>query len=253
MSTKVTLLIVWVVPNNADGVEFTSTDATPIATPETSRPASPSTTQPHPRKAIPGGRLSRRARKTVVTSAVPAVSSGDESVTRATKSKGPSKKMRKWHAEGLEDEVGEVALDYSAPTGEKIRKDPHADSVTPGNIVMVDPSSWGKRTGKGDFVLKDLDEEMESILASSRSKGIDQNVPKGIVGSGFGALGEFFKSIVKGKTITKEDLEKPLKSMEDHLLNKNVAREAAVRLCSSVEHELIGVKTDSFSSKLIDI
>ena len=38
--------------------------------------------------------------------------------------------------------------------------------------------------------------------------------------------------------------------MEEHLLKKNVAREAAVRLCEGVERELIGVKTASFESKL---
>ena len=36
--------------------------------------------------------------------------------------------------------------------------------------------------------------------------------------------------------------------MEDHLLNKNVAREAAVRLCESVERDLIGLKTSNFTT-----
>ena len=50
------------------------------------------------------------------------------------------------------------------------------------------------------------------------------------------------------KTLTKEDLEKPLKGIEDHLLKKNVALEAAVRLCQSVEHDLLGTKTGNFTS-----
>lgn len=49
-------------------------------------------------------------------------------------------------------------------------------------------------------------------------------------------------------TLTKSDLDKPMKAMEEHLLSKNVAREAAVRLCEGVERELIGVKTASFES-----
>jgi signal recognition particle receptor subunit alpha len=49
--------------------------------------------------------------------------------------------------------------------------------------------------------------------------------------------------------LTKEDLEKAMKGMEEHLLKKNVAREAALRLCEGVEKELIGVKTGSFESK----
>jgi signal recognition particle receptor subunit alpha len=39
-----------------------------------------------------------------------------------------------------------------------------------------------------------------------------------------------------------------MKGMEEHLLKKNVAREAAVRLCEGVEKELVGVKTGSFES-----
>jgi signal recognition particle receptor subunit alpha len=70
----------------------------------------------------------------------------------------------------------------------------------------------------------------------------------GIVGSSIGAIGGYFRNVVGGKTLTKEDLQKPLKSMEEHLLRKNVAREAAVRLCESVERDLIGMKTPSFTS-----
>jgi len=36
--------------------------------------------------------------------------------------------------------------------------------------------------------------------------------------------------------------------MEEHLLKKNVAREAAVRLCDSVEQSLLGTKTSNFTS-----
>ena len=232
-------------------MESTSTDVTPIATPDTSRPSSPSVRERHPHKPISGGRLSRRARKTAVSNTVPTASSGDETMSKPTKSKGPNKKMRKWHAEGLDDEDGEITLDYSAPTGGSTRTDPNVDRVTSKDTEMIDPNSWGKRTGKGDFVLKDLDDEIDSIIAQSREKTAQRSEPNSKIGSGFNALGDFFKNIVKGKIIAKEDLEKPLKNMEVHLLNKNVAREAAVRLCSSVEHDLIGVKIDSFSSKPI--
>ena len=41
-----------------------------------------------------------------------------------------------------------------------------------------------------------------------------------------------------------------MRGMEEHLLKKNVAREAAVRLCEGVERELVGAKTGSFESEL---
>jgi signal recognition particle GTPase len=62
------------------------------------------------------------------------------------------------------------------------------------------------------------------------------------------AIGGLFRNVVGGKTLTKEDLDKAMKGMEDHLLRKNVAREAAIRLCEGVERELIGVKTGNFES-----
>ena len=169
---------------------------------------------------------------------------------KAAKSKGASKKMRKWHADGLEDDTEKVALDYSASTNENNHTSIDADYVASERTEIIDPASWGQRTRKGDFILKDLDEEMDSIIAKSDNKSSDSSKANSTIGLGLGVVGELFRNIVQGKTISKADLEKPLKSMEDHLLKKNVAREAAVRLCISVEEDLIGVKVDSFSSKL---
>lgn len=112
----------------------------------------------------------------------------------------------------------------------------------------ISQDSWGKRTGKGEFVLKDLDEEMDNIINSANVKKESSSAPGGLVGSGLGAISGLFRNVVGGKTLTKEDLAKPLKGMEEHLLKKNVAREAAVRLCESVERDLIGLKTGSFTS-----
>jgi signal recognition particle receptor subunit alpha len=54
--------------------------------------------------------------------------------------------------------------------------------------------------------------------------------------------------LVGGKVLTKTDLEKPMAAMLDQLLKKNVAREAALQVCDSVEKSLIGQKTGSFQS-----
>jgi len=112
-----------------------------------------------------------------------------------------------------------------------------------------DQATWGSKTGKGQFVLKDLDDQVNSILASADAKKADTAAPAtGIVGSSLSAIGGLFRNVVGGKTLTKEDLDKAIKGMEDHLLRKNVAREAAIRLCEGVERELIGVKTGNFES-----
>jgi len=117
-------------------------------------------------------------------------------------------------------------------------------------LEEIDQKTWGSKTGKGQFVLKDLDDQVHSILASADAKKADSTTaPTGIVGSSISAIGGLFRNVVGGKTLTKEDLDKAIKGMEEHLLKKNVAREAAIRLCEGVERELIGVKTGSFESK----
>lgn len=220
----------------------TSTDATPIQTPDTSRPNSPAVNN-HLLTAKGGpGRQSRRAKKKANAMASAPASSGDESPARRP-AKGSAKKGRKWDEFGAADEEDDTVLDYSTHSVE-------AEAPAASNVEAVDSSSWGKRTGKGEFVLKDLDEEMNEIIAAANAKKeSSQSAPSGLVGSGLGAIGGLFRDVVGGKTLTKDDLAKPLKGMEDHLLKKNVAREAAVRLCESVEQDLVGVKTSSFTSK----
>jgi signal recognition particle receptor subunit alpha len=233
--------------------DLTSNESTPIATPDTSRPTTPASGHLLVAKGGPGGKVSRRARKVANTTSAHA-SSGDEAHTRKGKAgkAGAVKKGRRWDADGLADEDSDIPLDYSATANDVMMSDGEADSgVRPGAMEAVDQTSWGSRTGKGQFVLKDLDDQVNSILASADSKKAQSEAPgaTGIVGSSISAIGGLFRNVVGGKTLTKEDLDKAMKGMEDHLLKKNVAREAAIRLCEGVERELIGVKTGNFESQ----
>lgn len=231
--------------NNRD---ITSTESTPVPTPDTSRPTTPSS---HilTAKGGPGGKISRRARKAVQSPTY--ASSGDEASARKAKSaKAATKKGRRWDADGLADEDSDTPLDYSAPAGGLTSDSEAEGGLRPGAMDAVDQASWGSKTGKGQFVLKDLDDEVNSILSSADSKKADAvGGSSGLVGSSISAISGLFRNVVGGKTLTKEDLDKAMKGMEDHLLRKNVAREAAIRLCEGVERELIGVKTGSFESK----
>ena len=218
-----------------------------MASPDVSRPSTPAS---HllTAKGGPGGKGSRRARKAANTPSAHA-SSGDESSARKRASKLKAKKGRKWDADGLADEDSDTPLDYSAPNGATSGDDEVRER--PGAVEEIDQNTWGSKTGKGQFVLKDLDDQVHSILATANAKKMDSSTaaPTGIVGSSISAIGGLFRNVIGGKTLSKEDLEKAIKGMEEHLLKKNVAREAAVRLCEGVERELIGVKTASFESK----
>lgn len=194
-------------------------------------------------KAGPGARASRRSRKLANSTSAP-VSSGDESPARrpANSRKSTAKSKRRWDDHGFGEDDDDAVLDYSTH---------NLDDVDSSQIEDVDTQIMGSRTNKGQFVLKDLDDEVDAILAESKLKQAQFAEPDpstGLVGTGIGAISGYFKNIVGGKTLSKEDLVKPLKAMEDHLLNKNVAREAAVRLCESVERDLLGTKTTSFTT-----
>ncbi|KAI9768988.1 MAG: hypothetical protein M1840_004584 [Geoglossum simile] len=225
-----------------------SAEQSPDITPQTSRPASPAVSHLiSAPKGAPGGRTSRRARK--AANALNYASSGEEnSLSRKSKgaAKSMSKRMRKWDADGLADEEdGDQVLDYSARAdtdGET------ADAARPGAMDQVRPEEWGMKTGRGEFVLKDLDDEVNSILSSVDAKKTNGSAPSGVVGSSIGAISGLFRNVVGGKVLTHGDLEKPMKGMEEHLLKKNVAREAAIRLCEGVERSLVGVKTGSFQT-----
>lgn len=171
-------------------------------------------------------------------------SSGDESSARKTK-KAP-KKGRRWNADGFASEEDDTVLDYSASANA-----PTSGSEAEGRssaLEEIDSTTWGTKTSKGQFVLKDLDDEVNDILASAQSKSETQSSSGGLVNAGFSSISGLFRNVVGGKTLTKDDLRKPLDGMKEHLIKKNVAPEAAVRLRDSIEHELLGLKTGSFES-----
>lgn len=222
-------------------------ELSPGESPDASRPATPSAGHLAVPKGV-AGRMSRRQRK--MHNAAPA-SSGDESPRRKAKNKKVQKKGRKWDADGLATEDDDIQLDYST-TNNAQASDSDADAGKSSALEQVDSATWGSKTSKGQFVLKDLDNEVEDLLMSAKEREqAAARKPKagGLMGSGLGAITGMLRNVVGGKVLTKEDLDKAMKSMEDHLLKKNVAREAAVRLCEGVEKELVGVKTGNFESR----
>ncbi|KAF7558576.1 hypothetical protein G7046_g5573 [Stylonectria norvegica] len=226
-----------------------SADSTPIISPNNSRPTTPSTTN-HllVAKAGPVAKMSRRARK--AKNGVPdhLLSSGDEASRK--KAGKPTKRGRKWDADGFADEDDGAQLDYSAQRGPN--SDSDAEPARPSALEAIDDDTWGSRTkAKGKFVLNDLGEEVHNILASAEAQkaATSKSTPtSGLLGTGLSAVSGLFRNVVGGKVLTKEDLDNAMKGMEEHLLKKNVAREAAVRLCEGVEKELVGMKTANFES-----
>ncbi|KAL9947782.1 hypothetical protein D7B24_007681 [Verticillium nonalfalfae] len=232
--------------------EVSSAASTPGATPTVSRPSTPGGSNLVVGKAGPGGKMSRRARKVQNAASSAPVSSGDEASRPRLKTNKSAKKGRKWDDDGMADEDDGVQLDYST-AAKAIASDSDAEPATARStaVEQIESSTWGSTTSKGQFVLKDLDDEVHSILASAQSKANAEKATapaNGLLGSSLNTITGLFRNVVGGKTLTQDDLNKAMKGMEEHLLKKNVAREAAVRLCEGVEKELLGVKTGNFES-----
>ena len=165
--------------------------------------------------------------------------------------------MRRWDTDGLIDDYAhDLRLDYSGmANGAQAQNEDLDLARRQDDQQPVRQEAWGRKTGDGKFVLRDLDEEVHSILSSASDKRANgaSATSGGVVGSSLGTLTGLFRNVVGGKTLTRQDLEKPLRGMEEHLLKKNVAREAAVSLCEGVERSLVGVKTGSFQSTLFSL
>ncbi|KAK6355367.1 hypothetical protein TWF696_004476 [Orbilia brochopaga] len=195
----------------------------------------------------PGGR-GRRSRKSAGHSGASSAhaSSGEErSPARLSAKPKRGKEMRIWGEDGSAAEAGEEQkLDYSG-TGGGSTDEEHDDSMR-ARPEAVDQSTWGMKTRQGDFVLKDLDYEINDILKQANET--DKKGPTGLAsGLAAGAMG-YLRNFVGGKTLTKEDMEKAISGIMTHLLEKNVAREAAAQICDSVQISLVGQKTGSFQS-----
>ena len=155
--------------------------------------------------------------------------------------------MRRWDADGMADEGDDTPLDYSVLSPDKEQGKELGRSSA---VQDINPESFGIRTRNNEVIPKDLDDEVYSILRKANAMEMEgEKASTGLVGSSLSAISGLFKNVVGGKVLTKADLAKPMRGMEEHLLNKNVAKEATVRLCEGVERELIGKKTGSFESE----
>lgn len=229
--------------------DTTSADITPVATPDTSRPTTPAHAPSHLLSAKAGpGKQSRRAKKaanSVFNTSGP-VSSGDESDRRPRSGKGTVKSKRRWDIDGVAvDGDDDGVLDYSATAT------PSQEEENALDVEDVKTDQMGSRTGKGQFVLKDLDDEVNAILAESKQQRQAETADKedsGLFGTASSKISGLFRNVVGGKTLSKQDLQQPLQQMRNSLLEKNIAPEAADRLCASVETDLLNQRTATFTS-----
>ncbi|SCU86903.1 LAMI_0D04016g1_1 [Lachancea mirantina] len=151
--------------------------------------------------------------------------------------KGTGVKNRKWGRDGIMEDTYEgdsSTLDFSESASDFV-----AASESRENSV-VDESTFGTRTGKGEFLIKEIDELL------SKSKEVKSRQQQASTTTG--AFGFLQKHLMGNKTISTTDLKTTLDKFRQKLITKNVAPEAAEYLCSQISQDLVGSKTPNWTS-----
>lgn len=147
-----------------------------------------------------------------------------------------TKKLRKWGADGMYEEEAGYDLDFSTESTPQ-PDTPNGEEPGEGKSLNIDIKNYGDKDSKtGTFIVKDLNDEIDAILNSSKKKQ-ETKEPFG-----------FLKKFTGGKTITSEDIDSTLKELQNQLIKKNVAPEVAQHLTSNVEKALVGSKTKNWTS-----
>lgn len=159
----------------------------------------------------------------------PALTSANVKTLKGEKAKRKQKKrMRRWD-EASDGEEG--SLDYSEAA------DP--DAAVTNSPDQISLNNYGRHVKEG-YVLNDLGAEMNKILGKSEKGSSDRNEPSTLL--------SLWRGLAGGKILDDASLDKALQSMQDHLVNKNVAKEVAEHICSRVHKDIIGTKTRSWQS-----
>lgn len=140
-------------------------------------------------------------------------------------------KSRKWGRDGVMEDVA---------TGDSSVLDFSESNASPNESTMslVDKDSFGTRSDKGEFLIKEID-ELLSKNKSDHSKKTDTDG---------GAFGFLQKHLLGNKKITQKDLDKILEKFKQKLITKNVAPEAADQLATGVIRDLVGSTTANWTS-----
>ncbi|KAF8299286.1 P-loop containing nucleoside triphosphate hydrolase protein [Clavulina sp. PMI_390] len=156
-------------------------------------------------------------------------SATDSDTPQPSKKPKPKKVMRTWDGSVAMDSDDAASLDYSTPMG--------AETMTSSVDLsqLVDESSRGVRGKDGLYDLKDLD------MGAAAGEDVAPSTSR------FGSLSSLFSKVTGGsRTLTKEDLEPVLAGMQEHLMQKNVAQEIAVKVCEGIGEALVGKRVSGY-------
>ncbi|PWN54062.1 P-loop containing nucleoside triphosphate hydrolase protein [Violaceomyces palustris] len=206
----------------------------------------------------PGGRKVSRAKKGNNASgsagnSAPGTPGGHGSGTESPGGKKgkPAKEMRKWDGSGNFSAGDVSSLDFSGSGGKDAVESNGLDS-------WVDKRSMGQKRADGVYEVADVfeeegeddeDDEDDEGTQKARGKGSSSSfLSRFSTASASGSSLFSLSRLTGSKVLTKEDLTPALSAMQSHLQSKNVATDVAIRLCDSVERNLVGKNLGSFGS-----
>ena len=164
---------------------------------------------------------------------------------RKSNKNNSNKGGRKWGRDGMVEDTSNIdssALDFSSAAASSSGTPAPASELE----TSIDKENFGNRTDKGEFLIKEIDDLLSSNVESKKEKCAENDESSSsYFNSAFGFLQ---KNLLGNKTITDKDLKPAIASLRKKLISKNVAPEAADYLTNLVKKDLIGSKTESWTT-----
>jgi signal recognition particle receptor subunit alpha len=175
-------------------------------------------------------------------------SSNGASPTASPRKTGVAAKlMRKWDNSPV-TAADMAALDYSAPAPQDAKVSTEGlvsnDAMGQRKGGMYEVAEWDYRPGQGTDELP----SEEEILARGTSRLSIKDESDCEEASKWTGL---FSRLTGSKVLTKQDLAPVLAEMERNLMDKNVAKDIAEKLCESVGAALVGQKLAGLTSESV--
>ncbi|KAI8330421.1 SRP54-type protein [Chlamydoabsidia padenii] len=163
---------------------------------------------------------------------------GRKQVAPSTEKKKSQKQMRTWDGQIAKGEM--EALDYSGGG--------NLDTVDEALIKAqhLDASKLGTKNNQGIYEVQDVDISEDNDDEEDYDFGDDDDDTITTKQPASGGLFSFLKSMTGQREMTADILDPVLATMKDQMIDKNVGKEIADRLCESVKSSLLGKKLGSF-------
>ena len=163
----------------------------------------------------------------------------------ATKRKQRGKVLRKWD-DALPSESEMASLDFSYEKSSDLDTHPTSSDLQ----ALIDEASLGTRNKDGLYEVRDLDltNDQEADAAIARALGANSNKENKPAQGSLGTLGSLFARFTGSRVLSEDDLNPVVEGMKRHLMEKNVAKDIAEKVCEGVGESLVGKKVGGFQS-----